>query len=141
MRFASVLCILGLMVGCASIIAPNSESVKIDSDPPGQHVMIDGQSYSTPAVVTLGRDAAHIVRFPNGQEVAIERSFQGWFLGNLLLGGIPGMVVDLLTGAVNRDLHPDHLLYKGGVVYNAATNKPVASGKNEKSKDSSQPRP
>ncbi|MCY3997992.1 MAG: hypothetical protein OXE55_01375 [Flavobacteriaceae bacterium] len=32
----------------------------------------------------------------------LQKSFDGTFLWNILLGGLPGMIVDLITGAVNK---------------------------------------
>ncbi len=110
-----------LLAGCATVVASNSETIRIDSEPQGQTVSIDGSTYTTPVLVTLGRDADHFAKFPNGQTVSIKRTFQPWFLGNLLLGGIPGMIVDLITGAVSRDLWPDRLVYRDGKVYSGST--------------------
>jgi len=115
-----------LLAGCATILASDSETIRIDSEPQGQTVAVDGSRYTTPALVTLGRDADHHATFPDGQTVYIKRTFQPWFLGNILLGGIPGMIIDLVTGAVNRDLWPDRLVYRDGKVYAGAKVVPPA---------------
>lgn len=104
-------------VGCATILADESETINFTSHPAGQTVVVDGANYKMPCKVTLGRDTDHAATFPNGETVMIERSFNGLFLVNILLGGLIGMVVDLATGAVNKNLSPNHLEYRDGAVW------------------------
>lgn len=124
-----LICLCGLaLVGCATIIDGNTETITIDSEPQGITVMVDGSEYKTPAKVELARDTEHYAQFPNGQRVNITGSFNGWFIANLALGGIPGMIVDLITGAAGGNLEPDGLLFKDGKVYNADNKNLITEG-------------
>ena len=117
MRTVAFLALLIPFVGCASIMGPSAETITFESDPTGQTVIVDGTTYTMPCQVTLGTDKNHTAKFPNGQTVTISRSFQGWFMGNLLLGGLIGMAIDLMTGGVNKNLSPDDLTFRDGTVW------------------------
>ena len=93
-----------LLAGCATTLASDSETIRIDSEPPGETVAVDGSRYTTPALVTLGRDTDHHVTFPNGQTVYVRRTFQPCFLGSILLLSPLGVIIDLVTGAIEKAL-------------------------------------
>ena len=86
-----------------------------------------------PAKVLVGRDSPHSASFPNGETLEIKRSFNGLFLLNIILGGIPGMIVDIATGAVNNQLSPGKAHYEDGQVY------PGRSSAKKKKKSGSSP--
>lgn len=105
-----------LSVRCATVINGTSQSVAVESDPmqasvvitqsPGGKVVFEG---NTPAHCRLSRSNEYdvVVSMAGHREETahISKSFSPIFLVNILLGGIPGMIVDLITGAVN-DLTP-----------------------------------
>ncbi len=133
---ALVLCML---CGCATIISGKNETVRIDSEPQGVMVKVDGAHYETPVVISLARDTDHYVVFPNGQRVDITRHFQAAVLGNILLGGVIGLVVDAVSGAATGNLEPDRLMYKDGKVYNSQTKKVILAGGEEVRESETQP--
>lgn len=103
--------------GCATIFNSESQAVKVHSAPEGAAVVIANSSGekvhtgTTPFTVTLKRGAGYFKPesytltftkdgFPT-REVKIEGTISGWYFGNLLLGGIIGMLaVDPVTGAM-----------------------------------------
>jgi hypothetical protein len=104
--------------GCASIVSKSTYAVRVESEPPGlSFVVVDlrgGKQIAqgvTPDTVTLeagagyfkkGSYSIHVVR--DGvvvNEVPVVNSLDGWYIGNVLFGGLIGMiVVDPLTGAM-----------------------------------------
>lgn len=114
-----------LMCGCATIVAPSSETIEIASETRAI-IRVDGQSHTAepgrPVKVALGTDTTHTVTFPDGTDIEIERTLSGWYWGNILFGGIIGLVIDPITGAWMNNLEPDHLLWKDGQIWNAENN-------------------
>jgi hypothetical protein len=94
--------------GCATIMAGGPDHVAVESNPPGASVYLDDQLVGqTPMNLTLDRDrSCGLIRVEaDGYEpVAVQRSkhINGWFWANLCLGGVIGIVVDLVTGDVKR---------------------------------------
>lgn len=104
---------LGLLLGCATIISSPRQPVAVRSDPARAAIYVDGvPSGTTPAVLTLARNTPHTVRFAlegyRPLELRLERRVNGWVWGNILLGGLVGLVVDASTGAMYR-LSPEQL--------------------------------
>lgn len=108
------LCVLafGVSTGCGTIIHGRTEQVQFTSNPPGATVTIAGYGQLvTPASIELDRSDKHAVTFSldgyEDQEIRLKNGLSGWFLvGNLVFGGIPGWVIDLISGAAG-DLSPD----------------------------------
>jgi hypothetical protein len=104
-----------LSSGCASIISGRQANVAIDSYPSNAHVVIHDKtghevaSVNTPGVVSLKRNSKWFlparytatIEAPGYQtaEVPIRSTINPWILGNVVVGGIPGLVVDDATGA------------------------------------------
>jgi hypothetical protein len=120
---AVVLCLS--LTSCASIFSGGPKKVTINTTPPGAKVTIYdkyGKVVSTkqsPAVVPLDRSTGYfagqeyriVIEKPGYKptEVRVSATINGWYFGNLLIGGLIGMViVDPLTGAMFT-LSPDHI--------------------------------
>lgn len=105
------------LTSCATIVSKAAYQVSIDSRPEGAMVKIEDETGAevyrseTPAVVTLEAGGGYFVgkRYrvtiaKAGYEVrtiSIESTIDGWYWGNLLLGGLIGMlIVDPVTGAM-----------------------------------------
>ena len=97
--------LIPLLISCASIITGTSQQVSIKSDPSGAKFTVDpgGLQGTTPSVVTLPKGKGYTVTaVKEGYEKAtqsIGTSFNGWFFGNLFIGWIIGMIIDVADGA------------------------------------------
>lgn len=118
-----------LLASCASIVSKSEYPVSVSSVPPGAEVKIlkNGTPIHqglTPTTVTLKASAGFftparydVVYSKKGcrpQTVSLVADIDGWYFGNLLFGGLPGLlIVDPATGAmfklpenVNANLTP-----------------------------------
>lgn len=101
--------------GCATIIKGSGQDIAVDSRPVEGADCVLHSSEGTWRLTTPG--SAHVDKSKNDitltcQKVGYQDStdtipsgFQGWTLGNLLLGGIIGLGVDAGTGAMNEYPH------------------------------------
>lgn len=106
-----------LFSGCATIFGKSSYPVSINSNPAGATVSITDKKSKevyrgqTPATVTLKSGAGFFskaeyqvkVSSPDHAEQIIPVNFKlnGWYFGNLLIGGVLGMlIIDPATGAM-----------------------------------------
>ncbi len=111
--------------GCASIISGTHKNVSLDSNPPGAHVTIKDDksrevaSLTTPCVASLKRGAGYFVGAHyiatieksgyQTQQVNIHPTGNGWSFGNLVFGGLIGLlIVDPATGGM-FNLSPDEV--------------------------------
>lgn len=103
--------------GCATIVHGGPRSVSVASMPAGAKVSIYDrsnalvQTNTTPFVAQLpmkykyfkGQEYRLVFELPSYStaEVRLQPTMSGWYLGNLLFGGVIGMlIVDPLTGAM-----------------------------------------
>ena len=100
----AAICGAALLASCATIVSGTHKSVSVSSTPPGATVTIDGAAAGkTPLKTELGTDRSHTVVLTltgyKPYEVTLNRTFNGWVMGNLLIGGVVGIIVDFSTGA------------------------------------------
>ncbi|HVE04763.1 MAG TPA: PDZ domain-containing protein [Rhizomicrobium sp.] len=98
--------------GCATVIKGTSQSIVITTPPvSGAYCILSSAEgnwpVTTPNVVTVDKSKEDILvkcNKPGYQEASanIPSDFQGWTLGNLVLGGLIGVGVDAATGAMNE---------------------------------------
>ena len=110
---AAVLC----LSGCASILNGQTQAVTIQSAPDGAAVVVSNKAGekihagNTPVTLTLKRGAGYfqseiykLVFTKDGfsdKEMTVTGTLSGWYIGNLLIGGVIGMLaVDPVTGAM-----------------------------------------
>ena len=95
--------IFALLVGCATILQPGPDLIPVDSSPlKGAKIYLDNLLVGfTPTVIYVPRASECVIRIElEGYEtVTIDRdkNLNGWFLGNILIGGIIGITVDLIA--------------------------------------------
>ena len=110
MRYLPPILLLLLLPSCATVMKGTTQTVAIDSNPHGAKCTIDrtgarlADVTSTPAAVLLKRNAADLVVTCNkdgfsAAQKTVASSFNGATFGNILLGGVIGVVVDASTGA------------------------------------------
>ncbi|HEY1710531.1 MAG TPA: hypothetical protein VGG10_19835 [Rhizomicrobium sp.] len=101
--------------GCATIIKGSSQNIAISTPPTeGATCVLTSKEGSwtvtSPGVVKVEKskeDVQVVCRKPGWRDASatIPSNFQGWTLGNLLLGGVIGIGVDAATGAMNDYPH------------------------------------
>jgi len=104
-KIISVMLILLVTSSCCSIMLSPQQEVGIASNPSGAKVIIDGQEVgNTPLTTSLARKNNHNVKIElDGfmpYELHLTKKTSGWVFGNIIFGGIIGLVVDLATGAL-----------------------------------------
>jgi hypothetical protein len=106
------------LAGCATMLEGTGQSVAITTDPAGAQCSIDragqrvGQVTSTPGSIRLdkGKNDLSVTCVREGyQPATITQSpkFQGTTFGNILIGGVVGVVVDAASGA--NFAYPDEI--------------------------------
>ena len=118
-RFSVIIIICASLSSCASIVSKTNWPVSIDSKPEGVHVSITNKrgveifTGKTPLVTKLKsgsgfftKESYTVVMTYNGIEkrtINLECSINGWYFGNLFIGGLIGMlIVDPATGAMYK---------------------------------------
>lgn len=109
-RLTLLLLFLLCSSGCATIISGTTERIRFESTPPGAQLTVDGRRYTTPAEVELRRLKNHDAEFVLPEYLPVQRQVlrttNAWVYGNILIGGLIGLMVDFANGAAN-DLAPD----------------------------------
>jgi hypothetical protein len=108
---AAALALAGLLQqGCATIFHGKSQTINVTSNPPGGLVAVGGNTFVTPAQVTLRRDSDYtVVATKPGYEGTgtIEHSVDWYtFLGNIIFGGLIGWAIDFSSGSA-YELSPE----------------------------------
>ncbi len=121
------------VVNCATIVKDSEQSISVDSDPRSSHCIISQGnktilSRKTPFVMHVDRSSKDIISrcekegYHDSTEINKSKS-NGWAWGNIIFGGIIGLLVDIATGKMwdyhssifvnlqkeevkNRELHP-----------------------------------
>lgn len=105
-RMALVIGVCALTSGCSTITTGTTDVINISSVPEGATVELDGRMYRTPFSVRLPRTKSYdVVVRKEGYLPArrvIARVGKAASTGNLLLGGLPGIMTDQSTGAAFR---------------------------------------
>ena len=114
-----ILATAGLVASCASIVSESVYPVQIVSTPQGAYFTVTDRSGSevrngtTPQVIHLNASSGFfkgetykILLSKDGfedKEYTLSSSVDGWYWGNLLIGGLIGMlIVDPVTGAMYK---------------------------------------
>lgn len=119
--------------GCASIFTGTDQTVSINSSPTKADFVVkemkggvEVTSGTTPATIKLAKKNEYTVaiKLPGYKDatVAITQSLQGWFWGNLICGGVVGMIIDYVDGAM-WDLEPNQVMISlvSATAYNGPT--------------------
>ncbi len=123
--FAFVVVIAAMALpSCCSIIHGTEQNVDFTSQPSGASITIDGTDYGvTPKTITLRRkgrlktEAKPKIEYAvkiqmDGYypyDIKLKREMDGWFLGNILLGGVIGIIIDASNGSMYK-LTPNQVI-------------------------------
>jgi len=96
-----------LLIGCATITTGTTQKIPINSNPGGATVSIStGFTGVTPCIAELKRNADHTVTISKiGYDtlvVVLRKGLCGSTAGNLVLGGVIGLGVDAISGAMYK---------------------------------------
>ena len=112
--FLVVACFV-MLTGCATLLGGgSSQDISFASQPSGASVSDNGQALgSTPVLSALSRKNDHLIRIEldgyEAFELQMTKGTNGWVWGNLVFGLIPGLIVDLATGAIKK-LEPAQII-------------------------------
>ena len=118
-RLVAVMALGFVASACATVVGGTTQDVLVESQPPGAECKVDrlganiGVVKPTPGRVNIARSKDNVIvsctqeGYEQSNEVLVS-SFTGATVGNLLLGGLVGVVVDAASGANNK--YPDRVL-------------------------------
>ena len=94
-----------LLLGCATIISGRSQKISVSTTPSEAKVTLNGMEQKSPAIFTLDRTVPsyQVTIEKEGYKtvnVTIRRGINGWIFGNIIFGGIIGVVIDCASGSV-----------------------------------------
>jgi hypothetical protein len=112
---AGLLVVTFIVTGCASIVGQSTFPLTINSNPTGANITVTDEhgvtmfSGATPTTVTLAAGESYfhaksynIIFTKAGyaeQHAVVRAEISGWYFGNILFGGLIGMlIVDPITG-------------------------------------------
>ena len=110
-----------LLTSCATIISGKTQSLPVSTNPTGAKVTVNGVKQLSPCILVLDRNipAYTIVIEKEGYAThtfQLKRGVNGWVFGNIIVGGIIGIVIDAATGSMYQ-FYPgsiDHSLVPEG---------------------------
>lgn len=110
---ALLLSSITLLTSCATIVSGARQNVEISSEPSAAKVYINEVEIgNTPVQQKLKRNQEHqLVLKLDGYEtyeMKLEKKFNGWYIGNIVFGGLIGIIVDPITGAMYK-LKPEDI--------------------------------
>ena len=102
-----------LTSSCATIVSGSKQNVKFSSTPAAATIFIDEVEVGkTPFEIKLARKSEHTVMLKlegyQTYETKLTKKFNGWYIGNILIGGVIGLIIDPITGAM-YNLSPDEV--------------------------------
>jgi hypothetical protein len=103
----SAIALTFLATSCATIVSGSKQTVKFTSNPTTATIFIDNVEVGkTPFETKLVRKQSHTVQIKlegyQSYETTLTRKFNAWYIGNILFGGIIGVIVDPITGAMYK---------------------------------------
>ncbi|MAZ78211.1 MAG: PEGA domain-containing protein [Legionellaceae bacterium] len=96
-----------VLAGCASIVNGTTEGFTVDSAPSHAQLTIDGLSQGqTPVQINLKRDQDHTIKLTlagyKSVTIQLQKSVSGWVFGNIVFGGLIGLAIDAVDGAMYK---------------------------------------
>jgi hypothetical protein len=115
----TIIVVMFFLSSCASIVSSRKWPLTVNSDPVGAKVVITNKTgvevfnSTTPATIKLKSGAGYftketyIIKFQMDgfadKTVPVNCKFNSWYIGNLVFGGLIGiLIIDPITGAMYR---------------------------------------
>ena len=113
MRHIALLALAASLSACSTITTGTTQSMTVNSDPAGatchlsRGARIVGVVNPTPGTIMVdkSKDAISVRCTKEGYQDAVQtvdNQFQPMTLGNILIGGVIGLGVDMASGAINK---------------------------------------
>ena len=101
---AFLLCVVGFLSGCATILSGGTQSINLTTDTGKKYsASIDGQKYSVPSIIQLKRENNDKVltldECPD-QKTLLHKEINPVFFVNILSGGVFGSTTDAASGSM-----------------------------------------
>ena len=92
---------------CATIISGSRQTIQFNSNPANATVFINEiEAGKTPFQKRLKRNEEYKVSIElegyETYETKLTKKFNEWYIGNIIFGGLVGLVVDPITGAIYK---------------------------------------
>ena len=105
MRKLTLFLSIFILPGCASIMLGTTQDIGISSSPSRAKVTINGVPKGlTPVSIALKRKKKHMISLElsgyEPYEMVFTKSVSGWAWGNIIFGGLIGLVVDAESGGL-----------------------------------------
>ena len=96
-----------LLTGCATLFTGKSQEVTFRSEPEGATVTVTGKILGrTPLTTMIPKDKNQVLTFElDGYKpftTQLSTQLEGWFWGNIVIGGFFGSTTDSATGAMHH---------------------------------------
>ena len=105
--FVLMLAIAMALSSCSTVLNTTTQEVEIMTNPENAKITVDGKKFgTTPQIINIERGSNHIIKLEadgyDSYETQITRRISFWFWANALNGFLPGMIIDMFTGAMNN---------------------------------------
>lgn len=109
----SALTLAAFVAGCCSIIHGTRQEIGVSSNPTGAMVFVNGaQKGTTPVTLDLKRNSSQKIRVEldgyQPYEISLTKSVSGWVWGNIVFGGLIGLAIDAIDGAIYK-IKPENI--------------------------------
>jgi PEGA domain-containing protein len=106
-NYAYLIFLVFLTTSCATIISGSTQEVSFNSEPQGVEVTVGGKVIGkTPVTLQMDKKSGQMVEFNlegyRRQTRSLETRIDGWFWGNIVLGGLFGSTTDGIAGSVHE---------------------------------------
>lgn len=105
--YTAILMIFGFLIltSCATIMNSTTQQISVSSMPSGATVKLNGMLVGeTPLSLDVKRKNGGVVRIEKEgyetAEIILVKKTNGWVFGNILFGGIPGLIIDAIAGGM-----------------------------------------
>jgi hypothetical protein len=92
------------LISCATIVTGTTQVISVNSNVSGATVIVDGRTVgTTPFSGLISKKGSVLTVSKEGYEtvtIAMSKSFNAIFFGNIIIGGLLGSTTDLSTGAM-----------------------------------------